>query len=65
MLRYPSLYRIDRRKNGTVSQVPSTIPLNVSFRQALTGEKLSEWLDLVSFVLSISLNDSEDSFIWN
>jgi hypothetical protein len=38
MLKYPSLYRIVRRKNVSVAQVLSTIPLNVSFRRASGGQ---------------------------
>jgi hypothetical protein len=47
MLKYPSLYRIVRRKNVSVAQVLSTIPLNVSFRRALVGDNWDRWLNLV------------------
>ncbi|WVZ49767.1 hypothetical protein U9M48_001096 [Paspalum notatum var. saurae] len=46
MLTYPMLYRVVRRKNVTVDTVLSTVPLNVSFRRALIGEKLIAWHDL-------------------
>jgi hypothetical protein len=37
MVKYPSLYKIVRKKNMSVSQVLSTTLLNVSFRRALVG----------------------------
>jgi hypothetical protein len=38
MMKYPSLYNIERKKNASVAQVLSTTPLNVSIRRALVGE---------------------------
>ena len=38
---YPTLYSIPRRKQVKVAEVLSTTPLNVSFRRALVGNKLT------------------------
>lgn len=65
MDRYPSLYNITRKKNESVAKVLGTIPLNVSFRCALTGNKLAQWFDLVARVANCSLNEQDDVFVWN
>jgi hypothetical protein len=64
MLKYPNLYRIVRKKNVSVAEVLSTIPLNVSFRRALVGDNWDKWLSLVGNVMMVNLNDRKDSFIW-
>jgi hypothetical protein len=64
MVRYPSLYKIVRKKNMSVAQVLSTTPLNVSFRRALVGDNWDKWLKLVGSILMVNLNDRKDSFIW-
>jgi hypothetical protein len=64
-LKYPSLYNIVRRKDATVAQVLSTTPLNVSFRRSLTDNYLLAWYHLVSKVVSISLSNDKDVFVWN
>ena len=53
MVRYLTLYNIVRKKHAYVSvvEVLSTTPLHISFRLAIVGDKLSEWLDLVGKVL--------------
>ena len=50
MQQYPTLYNIVRRKNQTVTATLCTTPLNIFFRRALVGDKLSLWLELVSKV---------------
>jgi hypothetical protein len=30
----------------------------------LIGEKLGDWLSLVSLVLPVTLNDNQDEFVW-
>lgn len=62
MQQYPTLYEIVRRKNQSVASVLG--PLNVSFRRALVGDKLTAWLDLVSKVLNVTLTDANYSFVW-
>ena len=60
---YPALYRITRRKNVTVANVLNSRPLNVSFRRALSGNKLTQWLQLVSKVADVTLNNEKDAFV--
>jgi hypothetical protein len=63
MIKYSTLYNIVRKKNVSVAQVLSTIPLNVSFRRALVGDNWDKWLHLVEGVLRV-FNDDKDSFKW-
>lgn len=62
---YLSLYAIVRRKDVTVAQVLSTIPLNVSFRRALVDTNMFAWYELVSKIVTINLTNSKDVFVWN
>ena len=62
MQQHPSLYNIVRRKNQLVADVLRTRPLNISFRRALTGDKLRLWLELVSKLLSVTLTEDRDFF---
>ena len=39
-------------------------PLNVSFRWALMGNKLSQWHDLVARLLHINLGEESGKFVW-
>jgi hypothetical protein len=64
MRRFPELYRIVRKRGVSVASVLNSTPLNVSFRRGLAGERLNEWLKLVSLVLPVNLNNDKDSFIW-
>jgi hypothetical protein len=63
--RYPNLYNIVRDPHASVAKIMGTNPLNVSFRRALVGNKLSEWLNLVARISNIVLVDGSDNFIWN
>ena len=65
MQKYHVLYKIVRKKNAIVSQVISKLSLNVSFRRALIGEKLVNWLNLVSLIVPVALNEDEADFVWN
>ena len=59
-------YKIVRKKNAIVShQVISKLSLNVSFRRTLIGEKLVNWLNLVSLIVRVALNEDEADFVWN
>ena len=57
MRRFPELYIIVRKRGVSVASVLSSTPLNVSFRRGLAGDRLNEWLKLVSLVLPVSLNN--------
>nr|ABA95978.2 retrotransposon protein, putative, unclassified [Oryza sativa Japonica Group] len=49
--RFPELYNIARNKNESVAGVMSTRPLNVSFRRAIVGKYLKDWLKVVAEVI--------------
>jgi hypothetical protein len=55
MTKFPSLYNIERKKNASVAQVLSTIPLNVSFRRTLVGDNWAKWLQLVESIIMCAL----------
>ena len=59
-----SLQYCKKKKNQTVANSLSTMPLNISFRRALVGDKLRLWHELVSKILSVTLSDANDSFKW-
>jgi len=58
------LYNLARRKGDSVAKVLSTTLLNISFRRALVGERLSKWLDLVALVVPVTPNENKDKFLW-
>ena len=62
---FPNLFNIVRKKHITVAEVLSSNPLNVSFRRALVGVKLTEWYNLVASLIHINLNDGMNLFMWN
>jgi hypothetical protein len=64
MRKFPDLYRIVRKKGVSVASVLSSTPLNISFRRGIAGERLKEWIKLVSLVLPVNLNNDTDNFIW-
>ena len=42
----------------------SMTPLNISFRRTLlVGERLDDWLNLVSLVVPFHLNENKDRFL--
>jgi hypothetical protein len=53
-----------RKKQATVAEVLQTAPLNVSFRRALVGTKLTEWHSLVASIVHVTLNNMPDRFVW-
>ncbi|WVZ90646.1 hypothetical protein U9M48_036930, partial [Paspalum notatum var. saurae] len=61
---YPSLFNILRKKGATVADVMSSIPLNVSFRRGLYGNRLHAWNELVGRVMSLELREGRDVFNW-
>jgi hypothetical protein len=63
MKKYPSLYNIVRKKNVSVAQVLSTIPLNVSFRRALERENWVKWVQLMGGIIDVRCTQHKDSFI--
>jgi len=64
-VKYPSLYNIVRDPHATVSKVMSTSPLNISFRRALVGNKLTQWFTLVAWISNVELVEGSDYFKWS
>ncbi|WVZ49220.1 hypothetical protein U9M48_000597, partial [Paspalum notatum var. saurae] len=52
------------RKHAMVAEVLRTIPYNVSFRRALTGNKFNEWHNLVARIASVNLREGRDQYVW-
>ena len=52
-------------ENVTLANVLNSRPLTVSFRRALLGNKLTQWLQLVSKVADVALNNEKDAFVWS
>ena len=53
-----------RKKQATVTKVLQTAPLNVSFRRALVGTKLTKWHSLVASIVHVTLNNMPNRFVW-
>ena len=62
---YPSLYNIASRKQSIVAEVLRSVPINITFRRALVGNKLLDWQDLIGRIASINLQDGRNSFCWD
>jgi hypothetical protein len=61
---YPSLYTIAQRKQVSVASVLSQTPLNIGFRQALTGNRANRWIHLCSRLMDVQLTTNNDFFKW-
>lgn len=62
---YSSLYNIVHRKHATVAEVLGSLPIHISFRRALVGDKLVAWNELVLRLASIQLTEGQDTFRWS
>jgi hypothetical protein len=61
---YPSLYNIVQRKIVSVSDVLAQLPLNIGFRQALSGNRADRWIHLVRRLMNVHLSMQLDEFVW-
>jgi hypothetical protein len=61
----PSLFNIVHHPHDTVVNVMNQNPLNISFRRALTGDKLISWHNLVAKVSLQQLSQGRDNFTWD
>jgi hypothetical protein len=61
---YPSLYTIAQTKQVSVALVLSQTPLNIGFRQALSGNRASRWIHLCSRLMYVQLTTHNDVFKW-
>ncbi|KAG2589913.1 hypothetical protein PVAP13_5NG333001 [Panicum virgatum] len=62
---YPNLYNTVPNKHATMANVFSAIPLNISYRRPLIGDKLLEWQSLVAKIAQVNLNEGKYIFIWS
>lgn len=56
-LQYPRLYHIVQRKDVSVASVMGQVPLNVAFRRSLAGVKWTDWIHLVTRLMTTNLTD--------
>jgi hypothetical protein len=61
---YPSLYNIVQRKKVSGSDVLAQLPLNIGFRQALSGNRADRWIHLVRRLMNVHLSMQLDEFVW-
>jgi hypothetical protein len=61
---YPSLYNIVQRKQVSVANIMSRRPLNLGFRQALTGPGGDGWVHLCTRLMDVQLSTQPDIFVW-
>jgi hypothetical protein len=62
---YPCLYNITRKKHLSIASGFSSVPLNITFRRALVGDKLLKWNELVARIAFVQLDDRQDSIKWS
>jgi hypothetical protein len=58
-----NLFNIVRKKHATVNKVFNTVPLNISFKRALIGNKLLEWNNLIITITNVNLQAGNDTII--
>jgi hypothetical protein len=61
---YPSLYNIVQRKQVSLANVMAQVPLNIGFRQALSGTRADRWIHLVQRLMNVYLTTQPDTFTW-
>jgi len=55
--RFPALFHLVRRKQDIVSNVLSSVPLNISFRRNLVGRNMRDWHRIVNSLLEVNLQE--------
>jgi hypothetical protein len=50
---YPSLYNIVQQKQVSVATVLSQSPINIGFRQALSGTRANRWIHLCTRLMDV------------
>ena len=61
---FPNLYNIVYYPHITVANVMNQVPLNISFRRVLVGDKGTAWNNLVAKISAYQLSDGRDIFTW-
>jgi hypothetical protein len=63
---YPCLYNIARYKQITVTEVFSTLPINLSWHEDLVGNKLTTWNQFLPCIIArVVLSQVQDEFRWH
>jgi hypothetical protein len=61
---YPLLYNIVQIKQVLVAKVMSQTPLNIGFRQALSGNRANRWIHLCTRLMDAQLTPQSFVFKW-
>ncbi|WVZ62388.1 hypothetical protein U9M48_012144, partial [Paspalum notatum var. saurae] len=61
---FPSLYNIVHYPHKTVANVFSQMPINITFRRYLVGDKLIAWHNLLAKIANVQLSNERDAFTW-
>ena len=61
---YPVLYNIIQGKQVLVANILSNTTLNITFHRSLMGNRCDKLLQLVNWLMHISLPNTQDVFVW-
>jgi hypothetical protein len=53
--RFPDLFHLVRRKQDIMSNVLSSVPLNISFRRNIVGRNMRDWHRIVNSLLEVNI----------
>ncbi|WVZ96532.1 hypothetical protein U9M48_042161 [Paspalum notatum var. saurae] len=59
-----SLYNKVHYPHKTVENVFSQMPINITFRRSLVGDKLIAWHNLLAKIANVQLSNGRDAFTW-
>ena len=59
---FPTIFNIAHDPHASVASVMSDENFNISFRRALVDDKLREWMDLLSKINNVTLEQGRDMF---
>ena len=59
------MYNIVKYPHNTMVVVMNQVPLNISFRKALVGDKMTAWNKLVAKITNNQLSNGRDIFTWD
>jgi len=59
------VYNIVKYPHITMVVVMNQVPLNISFRKALVGDKMTSWNKLVAKITNTQLSNGRDIFTWD
>ena len=62
---FPSIFNIAHDPHASVASVMSDENYNISFRRALVDDKLREWMELLSKINNVTLDQGRGMFRWD